>query len=272
MKTTTISISGVIKAYTKYPKGYGDAYCFSRQLASMEKHPIILNYKSQLTSIRKQLGLSDYKFRKQLNSAIAFGLITKEGKHLRLFSKNQDKKFKPNRKNDYRNTKNPKALVKILLFEYYYKSQYKSYKAKSYQTVLSGSNKSDCKSIISYTENIANPEISCSVRGIANLFHCSISTAHGLIKEMENNGHIKVKKNYDIISYSEFQTYLAMNRPNIRYSNGTYYYIKASTYTMKTSSKRKEFEPFYSLPEHIQNDYLSKGYSIAEINILLSSK
>lgn len=257
MRKVILSKSVIIKLYTQYSKEFREAYLFTKTLSSQTKHPIILNYKQQLTQIRQLINYSDYKFRKSLNNAIHQGLITVQGNHLKLWSKNQDRAFKPSKKNDYYYTSNVKEFIKITLFEYHQNKQIRSIKSQT------------SKSVQNSGFNEPNYNISCSTRAIAKLFqYKSSASGHKLIKYMSQNNHIALKKNRTSITKQQFRDYLKQGNTNIRYDNG-YYLIHASTFTMKSIIKRKPYEPINSLPEYIKIAYLDMGYSVEQINNML---
>lgn len=256
MRKLEISISGLLKAHKEYSKDFFNAYVFAHLLRSQTKHPIILNYKQQFKQVRLLVGYSDYKFRRALNNAIRQGLITIEGKHIRILSKNQDKLFKPSKKNDYRTTNNINEFLKIALFENYYNKQYHAIKVQT-------------KKSVNNSEPKANFNISCSTRAITKLFNFkSTSSGYNMIKYMATKNHIVLTKNKVEITKSKFRELLKENNKSIRYSNGTYYKVLSSTFKMKSNTKRTEFVPFVYLEDKQRVMYLEMGYSEEYINNL----
>ena len=257
MRKVELSISGVIKARTQYNEDFFKAYIFVNILRSQVKHPIILNYKQQLTSIRKTINYSDYRFRKDFNNAIRQGLLTIEGNHIRIWSKNKDKAFKTSKKNDYRRTSDTKEFIKITLLEYHYKKQYHAIKAQTYKSVKN-------------SESNANYSITCSSRSIAKLFGYK-SSASGLkiVNYMVAKNHIQLTKNKVQISKQQFREHLNKGSYNIRYDNNTYYLVLPSTFKMKSNTRRTKYEPYNCLSEQQIITYTEMGYTREQINSLL---
>src|SRR5690606_306531 len=108
MYKTKLSKSAVVKFSEENSRENFTVYLFLRELHSLMKHPIILNYKTKITAVRTALGMTDYKFRKYIGIAIQERLAYFEGEHLRFWSNNKDRSLKTSKKNDYYETDNPK--------------------------------------------------------------------------------------------------------------------------------------------------------------------
>lgn len=265
IKKTRLSISAVVKA-NEIGKDFSDAHLFVSTIKSQVKHPIILRYKAQLTSIRQQLGYTDHKFRKLLNIALNNGLATIEGKHLRLHSNNQDRKLKNNKRNDYRITSDPIKFRELVLFKHHYYRQLSLIKQKERQT-NKGINTSVSTNAIN---DKPNHYITASARSIAKLFHYkSQSTANIAIGRLAQENLIKLELNKREITKQECQALLAKGKYNVMRENGIYYKYQR-TYTLNYTLRRTEYEPFYALTEKEQVTYLELGYSIRDVNRILS--
>lgn len=262
LRPTRLSISATLKAH-QLGKEFSNAYLFVRQLSSQSKHPIILNYRSQLVYIRILLNISDYKLRTQLNACIRLGLASIEGNHLRLHSNNQDWKFKPTKKNDYRVTSDPNKFRTLVLFRNHYNKQLALIKKKQRQT-HERVNNSASNSIVN-----ANPFITASVRSVAKMFHTTnLETAQREIKSLCRSGLISIEQHKEKIERVTCAKLLSTGTKGIRKIGREYFSV---TYGLKLnySLKRVEFEPFYKLTEEQQATYLQNGYSIQQINNLL---
>lgn len=259
LRKTEISKSGIIKAHRDYDRNFVEAYIFALTLSSQSKHPIILNYKPQLSLLPKYLKISDHKFRKLMKACLSYGLFQIEGNNLRLWSRNQDRAFKVYKRNDYRKTSDPILFAKITLFEYHQNKQQYAIKSQTSLYRNASGNKS------------ANNHISCSARAISKLF-CYKSSASGfdIINYMTAKKHIALTKNTVNISKQQFREGLKNSDYTIRYDNNRYYKVLASTYEMVSSTKRRQYEPYYNLNEREQNTYLEMGYNVQQINNLLA--
>ena len=245
---------------------FSDVYLFVRQLRSQVKHPIILNYKAQLSLLSKYLTISDYRLRRQLNDAIRLGLAKIEGKHIRLHSNNQDWKFKPTKKNDYRVTSDPQKFRTLVLFRNHHNKQLALIKKKQRQTNERVNNSALCPN------DFANPIITASVRSVAKMFHTkNLSTAIKHIRSLEKEGLIKIVTHREKIeSVTRCAKLLSSGDRNIRKIDGTLYTCKFEL-KLNYSLKRVEYEPFYKLSSVEQATYLQNGYTIQQINQHLKS-
>lgn len=259
LRQTKLSISATIKAHELGTK-FSNVYLFVRQLRSQVKHPIILNYKAQLTLIATHLKISDYKLRRNLNDAIRLGLAKVEGKHLRLHSNNQDWKFKPANKNDYRVTSDPTKFRDLVLFRNHHNKQLAEIKKKQRQTHERVQNSA------SNPNDKANPIITASVRSVAKMFHTkNLSTAVKKIKSLEKEGLIKIVESKSSIDAMLCAKLLSRGDRNIRKIDGILYTCKFEL-KLNYSLKRVEYEPFYKLSSIEQATYLQNGYTIEQIN------
>lgn len=262
LRPTKLSISATLKAH-ELGKEFSDAYLFVRQLRSQVKHPIILNYRSQLKHIADLINISEWKLRKSLNACIRLNLASIEGKNLRLHSNQQDWKFKPTKKNDYRVTSDPNKFRTLVLFRNHHNKQLALIKKKQRQqherVNTSASNSIDN----------ANPLITASVKSVAKMFHTkNLSTAIKLIKSLEKQGLIKIVEYKSSIDVNLCKKLLSQGKRNIRKIDSNYFRVNYGL-QLNYSLKRVEFEPFYKLSEMEQATYLQNGYSIEQINRLL---
>lgn len=245
-------------------KEFSECYLFVRQLRSQVKHPIILNYKAQLVHIAKLLNLSDYKLRKLLNTCLRLGLAQIQGKHIKLHSNNMDWNFKPSKKNDYRVTSDPIKFRNLVLFRNHYNKQLAEIKKKQRQTherVNKG---------VKANQDQANPTITASIRSVANMFHTkSIRTAQAILDQMKKEGLIEIAQRRHQISKIDCVKLLKQNKRNIRKVNGLYYSVDYEL-ILKYSLKRERYQPFYKLSEQQQATFLEMGYTIEDINRMLS--
>lgn len=264
MKQTKISISATLKAHD-LGKEFSNTYLFVRQLRSQVKHPIILNYRSQLKHIADLLNISEWKLRKSLNACIRLNLAVTEGKHLKLHSNNQDWKFKPTKKNDYRVTSDPNKFRTLVLFRNHHNKQLALIKKKQRQT-----NERVNNSASNSIDN-ANPIITASVRSVAKMFHTSnLETAKKKIESLCRSGLITIVQHKQKIERVTCAKLLSTGTKGIRKIGNEYFNVSFEL-KLNYSLKRVEFEPFHKLTEQQQATYLQNGYSIEQINRLLTN-
>lgn len=183
-----------------------DAYVFAKSLASLHKHAIIFNYQAKTVAIRKELGLTDHKYRKLFNAAISFNFIYIEGRHLRMLGLRMEKlRFKARHKHF--------QLIKVAdIKPFVYISTLKKnqalqistirYKAKS-QSGIKGpiiSDQAQNEYCLLQKRQI-NSNVTCTYRKAAQLFGISISNAHKQLKALKEFGLIIKSDKKEISRY-----------------------------------------------------------------------
>lgn len=249
------------------------AYLLVSQIASQYKHPIILNYKSQLTNIRIALGLTDRKFRQTLNNAVRFKLAVIEGDNLRLHSKTADKRdFKQSKKNDYRSTSNPETFKNLVLLQSLYYNQVSRIRKKQCQHELIVQTSDVAGQLISYNSDTLNYRITASCRAVSkHLKLNSTSKAKEVLDRLNSTGQITIKKNIEPITQQKaFELMKNGCRKNVRFNTKEqqYYVVMASEIKLNYTLKRTEPSNWDKMTEHQQMDATSKGYTKEYINSL----
>lgn len=270
LRQTYLSTSALLSAHSN-GRGYYQSYLFVKQLAAQSKHPIILDYKKQLNSIAELLGVSVSTVRRKLQLANHFGLVYKEGNNLRLWSKNKDKQFlKKTERNDYLPTSNPKKHGVLVLLKNHYSKQYASFIKKNSQTHIGISN-----SVGVYNKNIANSNITASIRSIANLLHTKdLRTAITTLKQLEKEGLVEISERKEAISVRECKKLLLEGVFNIRKIDGVVYrvYWDFKPLYKLTKPKKETFDFWTKLSEREQMCYEDMGYTRYSYNLLMYTK
>ena len=257
-----ISKSALIRA-NGLGKDFEQAYVFVRTLSFKSKHPIILNYKAQLTLVRQSIGYTDSKFRKLMNLALKYKLATIQGKHLKLHSGNQDWQFKPSKYNDYRVTSDVEKLRQLILIEHYHNSQIAQIKIKEKQTRQSAQKGVEQNFLSEYNNQLPNHNITLSCLGLSKLLHLnSTSKAKRIIDCLAKQKLIVVHKITQTITQDEFKRALQAGNKKIRYNNSRYYRVMASVIELKYNLKRiKDKSAYDYIPEWAKVVVADKGYS-----------
>lgn len=248
------------------------AYLLVRLLASQYKHPIILNYKSQLNAIRYCLGYTDSLFRKTLNLAVLLNLASIEGNNLRLLSNTQDRKdFKRSKRNDYRRVANPTKFKNLVLLQHNKYSQDIIASKKDQPSLEEGKNSDRVNQLLRpYNNNVASNVNFASARSIQKaLGLSSTSQAHKILKEFAEEGLITLTKNTQKISKGVFKALLEKNCKNIRYNKEEkfYYVVYASTFELNYTLKRTKPTTWQKMSEQDRHTASDMGWTKEVINL-----
>jgi hypothetical protein len=227
----TISISSKASArVAKLGKDHVIAYAFAKLLSSIVKHPIIFNYRANLTPLRLLIGLSDSSYRKQLNLALQLGYCVQEGKHLRLVSHKQERKIgKINScaKYDTIKIKDIKQFIYISVLKYNANSQKQAISYKESPIAHIGSSKV-----------VVNHNITLSCRKAAEILGFkSYSYANDLLHSLQDYG-LTMIKNVVQISETDYNYFKSIKKPNASYNHLTEKYLF-------TNASQPKFKPFY---------------------------
>lgn len=271
LRQAIISKSAIINVNANQSREFMEAYLFIRHLAAQYKHPIVLNYKSQLNPIRYCFKLTDHKFRKLIKSAMRYGLATIQGNHLRLHSNNADQQLKTVKRYDYQRTSNPTLFMQMVLLSNHYHKQKASIHKKKDQTHL-GLRNSDPNGYERHS-NANNYSITASCKAISDLFKLNSTTASNkLLKDFDKRGIIKLYRTTTHITKKDFDYELSIGRKNIRYNKEKkfWYRINAATFELNyTFRKQDKATPFDKLPREAKATYLQMGYTRDAVNKLL---
>lgn len=266
LRQTLLSKSAITYVYDNYCRDYADAYLFSRQLASQFKHPILLDYRENITNTRLALGYSDRKFRTLLNNAIRFKLAQVEGRHLRFLSNAKDKSyFKQSKKNDYRRTFKPQRFVYLVLIQSLYYSQLASIKSKQDQPELIIQNSDFANRLSGYNKNVKNYSITASCRAVSKRLKLnSTSKAKSILDDLNASGLIVLTKQERSINREEafdlmrngFRHAVRMNTNTLEYSE-----IFASTLKLNYTLKRTKPSQWDLMSDHERMIAEEMGYT-----------
>lgn len=208
-----------------------------RQLHAYFKHPIIFNFKANLTPLRLLIGYADKKFRETVNFACDNGLACLKDDTLTFHSNNADRALKPTKRNDYIRTKTPRLTFEQIIITNYYYKQKASVKGKNYRTSNSRTS-SDFdyqKRVAPHAHHSINKDITLSCRATAKLFHRN-SPAYGKAKKAQivNAGFINVYQNRVELLKSEAVALIKTGCYNIRLDKGTgkWFYVLADTFDL----------------------------------------
>jgi len=237
--------------------GYYKSYLFVKLLAAQSKHPIILNYKSQIKSISEMMGISVNVLKKRLHQAHLNGLVFKEGNHLRLWSKNKDMSYlKKGRKDDFIPTSNPEKHGLLVMLKNHYSKQYAKNLSKQSQTHLSIQN-----GVVGFNNEIANSNITASVRSVSKLlFTKNLSTSIKVLKQLKLEGLITISERKFTISKKEARALLTNGIYGIRKIDGILYRVFWDL-NLNYTLKKKCFDAWMKLSEVEQITYESMGYT-----------
>lgn len=234
-----LSETSCYKANSISPE-YGEAWAFAKQLSSLNKHPIIFNFKANFTGIRILLGYTDRKFRTLVNLAIAHRLIRFDGTNLHIQGKQADRRLfgKLRRKQEIK-TADIKSFYQISVLKNNIKQQTKAYKIKS-STMFKGRGNGEPDTL--YTlHNTTTNEVTLSIRKIAELLGLTVHSAYALSKDLVAFG-LTLKLNKVSIDRTLYNHYIKIGRYwNARKTDaGQFFYLKASI---------PSFGPFYKVEQ-----------------------
>jgi hypothetical protein len=237
--------------------GYYKSYLFIKLLAAQSKHPIILNYKSQIKSISEMMGISVSVLKKRLHQAHLHGLVSKEGKHIRLWSKNKDMAYlKKGRKDDFLPTSNPEKHGLLVLIKNHYSKQYAKNLSKQSQTHLSIQN-----GVVGFNNEIANSNITASIRSVSKLlFTKNLSTSITKLNQLKSEGLISISERKFPISKKEARELLTNGIKGIRKIDGVLYRVFWDL-NLNYSLKKNYFDAWMKLSDVEQITYESMGYT-----------
>lgn len=237
-------------------KDYADAYLFAKSLAVLTKHPILFDFKANMTAYRLILRLGEIKYIKLLKAAVSYGFATIEGKHLRLISKSQEKRIFNLKNSAYDTIKREhlKQYFQIQIIKNNLRRQKKAIACKQRTIMNKGryagvpANKYDFLNL----NKPVNNTITLSYRSAANILGCSVSHAFKQLKELEQFGLV-ITRQRQIIDKDVFKFCLNRGYHNIRYEKETakYYFVLSNIVEVKdffnTINKR---EPVYTFFDH----------------------
>lgn len=206
---------------------FGEAWAFTKQLTSLNKHPIIFNFKSNLTAIRLLLGYTDRKFRKLVNIAMHNRLIYMKGDNLHLHGKQADRRLFGRLKHKQEIKRGDiKSFYQIAVLKNNVRQQRKIIQTKE-STMNSGRGISEPDTFYNLHNRQIN-EVTLSIRKIAELFNISVSHAYALSKRLRAFG-LTLTLNKVSITKDAYEFYKSLMFHNARVTaNGQYYYLKAS--------------------------------------------
>lgn len=233
-KEIRLSKCASVKA-NSYGKEFAEAYILVRTLHAIVKHPIILNYKANITATRKLIGYTDKKFRETINNAIRLRLASYSGDNLIFWSNNADKAFKPTKRNDYTSTKTPQRTFEEIIIKNYYNRQHAKVKGKDFQTFNSRTPGEFHyqKRVAPQTSQYINRDITLSSRAMAKLLNGN-SPAFGANKKRQHqrSGFINLYPNRVELSKDEAITLIKKRHHNIRFDikTGTWVYVLADIF------------------------------------------
>lgn len=221
-----------------------DAYVFAKSLASLHKHAIIFNYQVKTVAIRKELGLTDHKYRKLFNAAVSFNFIYVEGKHLRMIGLRMEKlRFKARHKHFqlikvadikpfvYISTLKKNQALQISTIRYKLKSQ-----SGIKSSIISDQSQNEYSLL---QKHKINNTVSCTYRTAAKLFNTSVSNTYKQLKSLQAYG-LKITSEKKEISRDFFIDCVKAGNYQVRANKeaAKYYFVLPSTI---------KFDKFYSI-------------------------
>lgn len=245
MKKKGVKLSkSICVKVNQHGKEYSEAYILMRILHAYYKHPIIFNFKANITPLRLLIGYSDKKFRQTINEAIRIRMARMEGNNLIFWSNNADRDFKPTKGNDYTTTKTPhKTFEEILIKNFYYRQKAKL-KAKQNQTSYSSTSGDFeyLKQVAPQTRQFINQDITLSSRAMAKLLNGN-SPAFGAYKKKQHQetGFINLYPNKVALPKDHALHLIKTGHHNIRFDKeqNLWFYVLADIFEL--GNKRKRF-------------------------------
>lgn len=220
-------------------KEYADAYLFAKSLATLTKHPILFDFKANMTAYRIILKIGEKKYINLLKSAISNGFATLEGKHLRLISKTQERKLFNLKNTPYDKIKRTdlKKYFQIQLIKNNIRKQKKAIVCKQ-RAIMNKGRYTGAPGNSKYgflnLNKPVNNNITLSYRSAANILGCSVSYAYKQLKDLGQVGLVITKQRHHI-DKDVFRFCLNRGYHNIRYDKKTakYYFVASNVVEVK---------------------------------------
>lgn len=194
---------------------YVAAYLFVKHLTSIYKHPILLNYKSNIRKIAKEANISEYRLREGINRAGRLGLVRYEGSNIRLLSLKYEAKHLKSSREKYKEIKieDLKHFFMLSVCDAENRNQGNGIRFKKQNQ---GKNKRTQPLGDSAAQSNENPnsysyindQIIFSARLVSKLFNYRSSIAgQKILDELSSKGYIKMQSNVSVLTVQQFEAY-----------------------------------------------------------------
>lgn len=244
-----LSETSCYKAH-KISNDFGECFVFAKELASLNKHPILLNFKANFTAIRILLGYTDRKFRQLLNLSLSQRLIWMNGDNLHIQGKQADRSLFGRLRNKQEIKQSDiKSFYQIAVLKHNFKKQKHLINSKS-SAMTKGRGTGELETEYNLHNRQIN-EATLAIRNIGRLFKLSVSASYALTKRLKAFG-LTLSLNKVSISKDAYEFYKSLMFHNARVSQtGEFYYLKASIPT---------FSDFYKVDNKKGNRYFDSTY------------